>query len=82
MRNTDKNRKMPGGKKVGSLSAGKLYSPLRPLMKFILTAWSEDNWSWEWCDGDGLRCGETHQADVNTIITPGDGQHDGQDQGS
>ena len=37
MRDTDKNRKMPGGKKVGSLSAGKLYSPLRPLMKFILT---------------------------------------------
>ena len=37
MRDTDKNRKMPGGKKVGSLSARKLYSPLRPLMKFILT---------------------------------------------
>mgnify|MGYP001390536598 CR=1 FL=1 len=37
MRDTDKNRKMPGGKKVNSLSAVKLYGAVRPLMKFILT---------------------------------------------
>ena len=77
MRDTDKNRKMPGGKKVGSQSAGKLYSPLRPLMKFILTGAKTIG-----PGSDGLRCGETHQGDVNTIITPGEGQHDGQDQGS
>ena len=50
-------------------------------MKFILTGAKTI------CPGSDvmvitLRCAETHQDDVNTTITPGEGQHDGQDQGS
>ena len=46
MRDTDKNRKMPGGKKVGSLSARKLYSALcSKASNEIHPDWSEDNWS-------------------------------------
>ena len=46
MRDTDKNRKMPGGKKIGSLSAVKLSRAVKASNE-IHSDWSEDNLSWE-----------------------------------
>ena len=81
MRDTDKNRKMPGGKKIGSLSAVKLSRAVKASNE-IHSDWSEDNLSWEWCDGDYSQvCGDTpgrckhdHYPRRGTTWWPGTGQ--------